>query len=45
MKNEILSKQLKYKVIRLVYLIIGTGALTGMLTSFIESILTSQRVR
>jgi hypothetical protein len=41
-RNKIFSKQLKSKVTRLVYLVIGTGALTGIFTTFSQSIVTSE---
>jgi hypothetical protein len=39
-RNEILSKRLKSRITRLVHLIIGTGALTGMLTSSFFKVLS-----
>lgn len=41
-RNKILSKQLKSKVTRLVYLLIGTGALTGIFITLSQSIITSK---
>ncbi|KAF8316029.1 hypothetical protein F5887DRAFT_1228507 [Amanita rubescens] len=41
-RNKIFSKQLRSKVTRLVYLIIGTGTLTGIFTTFSQSIITSK---
>jgi hypothetical protein len=45
MTAETISKPFKSRLIRLVYLIIGTGTLTGMLTSFFQSLVTSERVQ
>ncbi|KAF8350400.1 hypothetical protein F5887DRAFT_1208489 [Amanita rubescens] len=41
-RNKIFSKQLRSKVTRLVHLIIGTGTLTGIFTTFSQSIITSK---
>lgn len=41
-RDKIHSKLLRWKVTRLVYIVIGTGALTGMTSSFC-SIIISQR--
>ena len=45
MTAETISKPFKSKLTRLIYLIIGTGTLTGMLTSFFQSLVTSERVQ
>ena len=45
MTAETISKPFKSTLTRLIYLIIGTGTLTGMLTSFFQSLVTSERVQ